>query len=183
MTNTPDNSNVVVAANDALKELGAAIRQLENVQKRQDEQIQAIKDENKVLIEGLEAKIVAFKTILANLWQEHGSELRDTRSKTATLRNGTLSERSNPESLWMGDPALVLKYLRKMGVVRKFTRQPPREVVKALLRRDVAFVDGAPDHLLHFQRSSTLHVSPTQSLVESQRGTAALQIPLTGRQD
>ncbi len=183
MTDMREASSAVVAANDALKELGVAVRQLADIRKDQDERIQAIKDENKPLIEELEAKIAVFKTILVNLWEEHGSELRDAGSKSATLRNGRLYERATPASLWVGDWGLVMKYFRIMGVVKKYTHLPPREIDKTALKRDRAFVDQAPDDLLRLERGSNLYATPTQSLVESQRGTAALQIPLTGKHD
>ncbi len=172
-------AEAVEVANGVLADLAAAQTALQKIQALEDELVSEIKKRYQKKILELEDQIRNAERALASLWEADGEKLRDTpKGKTATLRNGTLSERLGTVAVVLGNSSDVLLYLRTRGVVKRFTKQPERVVVKSLLRLEPGFVDKAPDEIMHFEQARTLHMKPAKSQVESARNLAAQKVRL-----
>jgi phage host-nuclease inhibitor protein Gam len=179
MTMDPTDEDIVRMTNEALADLGNSIRELDDIHNLKNKLIQDIKDWQKERVEELEARIEDDMKTIRAFWRKRSSALRDSKdSKTATLLNGTISERLNPISLRIDDVSGALKYLGKMGVLRQFTHRPPRVIDKEALKRNPAFVDRIPKHIMYLIRERTLHIKPSNVQVTSKRASASLTIPL-----
>ena len=170
----------IEAANVALADLETARSGLERIQNIERELVAEIRKRYAKKILELEAEAKAAEEKLADLWENHDNKLRDNpKSKTATLRNGTLSERLGTVAVVIGDNSKVLAYLRKHGVMKRFTRRPEPVPVKSLLKLDPEFVNNAPDDVVRFEQGRTLHIKPLKSQVESARNLASRIVKLS----
>lgn len=180
----PTEEDIVRMTNEALADFGTSVRRLETIHIRMNELIQLIQDWHQSEIEELEAKIKEDRETFQFFWENYGSVLRDSKGgKTATLRNGIISERLHPVSLRIGDAKGLLKYLGVHGVLRRFTHQPPRVINKDALKRDRKFLQKIPKHLVQEVQERTLHILPTDLQVKSKRGSANLTIPLDDKKE
>lgn len=170
---------VIEAVNSALADLAAARSGLERIQGIEQQLIDEIRKRYVKKILELESDIKAGEDRLADLWEKHSDMLRDNpKSKTATLRNGTLSERFGVVAVVIGDTNKVIAYLRKHGVMKRFTRRPEPVVVKSHLKLDPEFVNNAPDDVMRFEQKRTLHIKPLELQVESARNLTSRVVKL-----
>lgn len=173
-------ARVVRTANKALADLSAARAELEKISAVESSLFAEIRKHHQARIDELGETVRQAEDLLAKLWQDHGDELRDSsKSKTATLRNGTLSERLGVATVVLGERSRVLRYLRRRRATLRFTKKSEPEISKAKLKMDPKFVDGAPDEIMHFEKVRTLYIRPVDASTEGSRVLGTEHVRLT----
>ncbi len=117
---------------------------------------------------------------IAYIYAQYRDQLTDGSGKTVTLRGGTLSARLAPESLVLGNDSDVERYLRRKGAWLKFTKRVKRQIDKTALKKDHAFVDQAPDEIMHLRQEENLIIKLPKLQLEIKRVLNPLKKRLSG---
>lgn len=98
---------------------------------------------------------------IVRLVEEHREVLFDTATKTLELRSGKLNIKRSPGTLVVKDEGKVMRYLRRVGKLRAYTRVGKRSLDKNALKNNPEFVEKAPG--MFIDRPETLTIKPAKS--------------------
>lgn len=72
---------------------------------------------------------------LKHIWEEHKGALVDDGGKSAMFRSGVLGTRTSPPTLVIADESAVMRYLRRHGLLKRFTKIGKRTIDKVALKK------------------------------------------------
>lgn len=174
-------------ANTLLEWLASAYAELDQLQLEQDKEIEAVIATRRPRVEELLRRIEIDEAGLVDLWEQHKQLLTKStptrQSKTAKLVAGTISERLGSEALVIPDEAALERYLRRIRQWRTHSRYVGRKLDKSSVKKDRALVEAAPEGLVSYERTRTLHYTPAKLKIEKKRVLPSLRIRLGARED
>lgn len=147
-----------------LSELAEVDTQLRELEVTKDQEIKRIVDEYAPRIDPLTERREGLMTELATLYVDNESVLTTGHGKTAVFRSGVLSSRSSQGSLVVDDEGAAMKYLRKHGLLRRFTRMGKRTIDKAALKKHPEVVEKIPG--MSIDTPEHLHIKLVRTKIE-----------------
>ena len=148
--------------------LGNADRELTNLETELNHGIQKLKEQKAVPInEATKLRDLLLDDATAIVEQHWKALMGSDRGKTLVLRSGTLSIRKATASLEVVDEAAAMKSLRRLGVLRKFTRLGKRTIDKNALKKApevIAKMKG-----VQLKQDENLIIKPAKTQVELKR--------------
>ena len=124
-----------------MEELSRVDTDLRELEVAKDRKVKEAIDEYAPQIDPLSARRDELMEVLAKMYLENESILTTHHSKTAVFRSGTVSARVSPGSLVVSDEEAVMKGLRRLGLVRRFTKQAKRTINKTELKKHPDIVE------------------------------------------
>lgn len=147
-----------------LSQLTVVDSELTAAEVRLETEIKKIKDKHSPKIDELSEKRSQAIDTIVELWENNRDTLQDGDSKTIKFRSGTLSVKFTAGSLTIEDESVVMKYLRRKGKLRAYTRAGKRTIDKRALKNDPEFVDKAPG--MHISRPEVLTIGLAKTQTE-----------------
>jgi phage host-nuclease inhibitor protein Gam len=167
--------SAIERAESMLQQLNDAELALKQKQVIIDIEIKAVINEHAAEVDRLTTTRDRLVTSLVTLYTEHRAFLTEGTGKTVTLRGGSLSSRMAAASLVVDDESAALRYIRRVGKLRIFTKLGKRSLDKVALKKDPAFVSKAAG--MHMEQDENL----TIKLPKAQSEITRKLHPLRGR--
>lgn len=93
---------------------------------------------------------------ITSIYSVHRDFLTEGKGKMVVLRGGTLSAKLTATSLVVDNEKVAMRYIKRMGRLRMFTRLGKRTLDKDALKKDPEFVDKAPG--MHLDQPENLTI-------------------------
>lgn len=164
-----------------LEKLAEVEAERKKLEAEAEEKRKAIITEYGDRIDALTQESAALVGDITEAFTEHREYLLDDGGKprkSVVLRGGELFARFANEALEVDD-SLVEKALRKLGRWRDYSKQPPRKLDKAKLKKDKSLVGMLPDEAARFVRNENLIIKLPKLQLEIKRVLNPLRTRLT----